>query len=61
MNLKFLMNPKQWITALAAAILAVAATLAVTSRHPQRQGCNILHRPAGGSLHLGPRRGRACV
>ena len=34
MNLKFLMNPKQWISALAAAIITVTVTLAVTSRHP---------------------------
>jgi HlyD family secretion protein len=34
MNWKNVMRPKQWITALAAAIFAVVVTLALTSRHP---------------------------
>jgi ABC exporter DevB family membrane fusion protein len=54
MNLKFLINPKQWITALAAVIIAVPVTLAVTSHHPDAKAATSTIVPQQGHYISGP-------
>jgi ABC exporter DevB family membrane fusion protein len=54
MNRKHFMHPKQWITALAAAILAVAAMHAVTSRHPDAKAATSSIVPQQGHYISGP-------